>query len=164
FPPDLAPVRHRDELLGALGVQMSPGESLTPTESTLVDDLAAQAGLVLRNVALTGQLRARLEELGASRQRLVGAQDDERRRIERNIHDGAQQQLVALSVKQRLAASLVGRDDERARTMLEELQSETNTALEDLLNLSHVCYMPHLAYHLSVAHPAAEAHKATLRR
>jgi len=162
FPPDLVPVRHRDELLGALGVQMSPGESLTPTESTLVDDLAAQAGLVLRNVALTGQLRARLEELGASRQRLVGAQDDERRRIERNIHDGAQQQLVALSVKQRLAASLVGRDDERARTMLEELQSETNTALEDLRDLARGIYPPLLADRGLVAALEAQARKAAL--
>jgi signal transduction histidine kinase len=59
----------------------------------------ARAGLVLRNVRL-------IEELRASRQRLVAAQDQERRRIERNIHDGAQQQLVALAVKIRLAETL----------------------------------------------------------
>ena len=111
-------MRHRDELLGALSVRKATGESLTANESKLVDDLAAQAGLVLRNVALTEQLRMRLEELRASRQRLVGAQDEERRKIERNIHDGAQQQLVALAVKQRLAASLIGKDDERAGAML----------------------------------------------
>ena len=66
-------------------------------------DLAAQAGPVLRNVRL-------IEELRASRQRLVAAQDEERRKLERNIHDGAQQQLVALSVKLRLAEQLVDRD------------------------------------------------------
>ena len=67
-----------------------------PADERLVGDLAGQAGLVLRNVRL-------IEDLRASRQRLVAAQDEERRRLERNIHDGAQQQLVALTVKVRLA-------------------------------------------------------------
>ena len=65
----------------------------------MIDDVASQAGLVLFNVRL-------IEELRASRQRLVKAQDEERRRLERNIHDGAQQQLVALAVKANLAQSL----------------------------------------------------------
>jgi signal transduction histidine kinase len=75
----------------------------------------------------------------------LSARDEERRRIERNIHDGAQQQLVALAVKQRLAASVVGRDDDRARAMLEELQSETHQALEDLRDLARGIYPPLLA-------------------
>ncbi len=90
-PPEAAgffPVRHQDELLGALSIHKPPNEPLTPAEEKLVSDLASQAGLVLRNVRL-------IEELRASRQRLVKAQDEERRRLERNIHDGAQQQLVA---------------------------------------------------------------------
>ncbi|MDP8956536.1 MAG: histidine kinase, partial [Actinomycetota bacterium] len=90
------PVQHQGELLGALSVTKARGEPLTPGDAKLLDDLASQAGLVLRNVKL-------IEELRASRQRLVAAQDDERRRIERNIHDGAQQQLVALNVKLGLA-------------------------------------------------------------
>jgi signal transduction histidine kinase len=69
-------------------------------QEKLIRDLASQAGLVLRNVRL-------IEELRASRQRLVAAQDEERRKIERNLHDGAQQQLVALAVKERLVATLV---------------------------------------------------------
>ncbi len=72
-------------------------------------DLAAQAGLVMRNVALTEQLMDDIEQLRASRQRLVSAQDEERRRLERNLHDGAQQQLVALAVKLRLAEQLAER-------------------------------------------------------
>ena len=68
-----------------------------------MEDLAAQAGLVLRNVRLIGELRA-------SRQRLVAAQDEERRKLERNIHDGAQQQLVALSVQLKLARTMLDRD------------------------------------------------------
>jgi signal transduction histidine kinase len=162
LPPGLVPVRHRDELLGALSVQKAPGESLTANESKLVDDLAAQAGLVLRNVALTEQLRMRLEELHASRQRLVGAQDEERRKIERNIHDGAQQQLVALAVKQRLAASLIGNDDERASAMLAELQIETNAALDDLRDLARGIYPPLLADRGLAAALEAQARKAAL--
>jgi signal transduction histidine kinase len=160
--PGFVPVRHRDELLGALSVQKAPGESLTSNESKLVDDLAAQAGLVLRNVALTEQLRMRLEELHASRQRLVGAQDEERRKIERNIHDGAQQQLVALAVKQRMTASLIGKDDERASAMLAELQIETNAALDDLRDLARGIYPPLLADRGLAAALEAQARKAAL--
>jgi signal transduction histidine kinase len=131
-------VRHRGELLGALAVSMPPNDRLSPSRERLVRDLAAQAGLVLRNVRL-------IEELRASRHRLVAAQDQERRRIERNIHDGAQQQLVALAVKLRLADSLVGKDDERAHAMLTDLQAETNGALENLRDLARGIYPPLLA-------------------
>jgi signal transduction histidine kinase len=82
-------VRHQGELLGALAVAKPPNEPISAAEGKLVDDLAAQAGLVLRNVRLTEELRANLEELRASRQRIVAAQDQERRKLERNIHDGA---------------------------------------------------------------------------
>ena len=71
-------------------------------------------GLVLRNVGLTADLQARLDDLRASRQRLVAAQDQERRRLERNLHDGAQQHLVAIKVKIGLAEMLLGRDPARA--------------------------------------------------
>ncbi len=93
------PIAHHDELLGALTVTKSCGEGLTPTEQKLIDDLAAQAGLVLKNVQLTADLLARLDELAESRRRLVAAQDEERRRLERDLHDGAQQQLVVLKMK-----------------------------------------------------------------
>ena len=90
------PVRHQGELLGVLTLTKPPGEPLTPTEDTLLADLAAQAGLALRNVRL-------VEELRASRQRIVTAQDQERRRIERDIHDGAQQRLVSVALTVRMA-------------------------------------------------------------
>ena len=73
-----------------------------------MSDLAAQAGLVLRNIGLTGQLRARLAELQASRLRIVAAADDQRRRIERDIDAGAQQQLLAITAKLALAESVAG--------------------------------------------------------
>ena len=88
-------------------------------------DLAAQAGLVLSNVRLTEELRARLDDLRAAQKRLVAAQDDERRKLERNIHDGAQQQLVALAVKARLARTLTERDPAKAAEMLAQIEAET---------------------------------------
>lgn len=138
-------VRHQGELLGALSVTKRPGESLTPTEDKLISDLAAQAGLVLRNVGLTEQLLAQLQELQASRQRIVAAQDDERRRIERDLHDGAQRQLVALAARLGLAESMVGQDAERERLFVGQLKAEVHEAMQALRDLAHGIYPPLLA-------------------
>jgi signal transduction histidine kinase len=132
------PVRHQGELLGALSVAKPPSEPLTPAEDRLVEDMASQAGLVLRNVRL-------IEELRASRLRLVAAQDEERRRIERNIHDGAQQQLVAIAVKQRLAQAMIERDPGQAGALLFDLQAETQDALDNLRDLARGIYPPVLS-------------------
>jgi signal transduction histidine kinase len=86
-----------------------------------------------------------IEELRASRRRLVAAQDHERRRLERNIHDGSQQQLVALAVKLRLADQMVDRDAVKARELLMQLQSDTHDALENLRDLARGIYPPLLA-------------------
>ena len=135
---DAFEVRDGGELLGALSVELPASDPMNPSKEKLVRDLAGQAGLVLRNVRL-------IEELRESRRRIVAAQDERAKKLERNIHDGAQQQLVALAVKQRLAASLVGKDEERLRSMLEALQAETNQALEDLRDLARGIYPPILA-------------------
>ena len=153
LPGELIPVRHQGELLGALSIEKKPGESLGATEQKLVSDLAAQAGLVLRNVAL-------IEDLKASRQRLVAAQDAERRKLERNLHDGAQQQLVALSVKARLAQSLAGRDPAKADEMLVGLQSDITDALETLRDLARGIYPPLLADKGLVAALDAQARRS----
>ncbi|MGH2654330.1 MAG: histidine kinase [Actinomycetota bacterium] len=147
------PVRHQGELLGALSVETSRREPLNPTQEKLVTDLAGQVGLILRNVRL-------IEELRASRQRLAAAQDEERRRLERNIHDGAQQQLVALAVKIRLARTMTGRDVEKAQSLLEELQGETQDALENLRDLARGIYPPLLADKGLAAALEAQARKA----
>jgi signal transduction histidine kinase len=138
-------VEHRGELLGALAVSMPPADPIDEARAKLVADLAAQAGLVLRNVRLTGELQARLEDLRAAQKRLVAAQDEARRRLERNIHDGAQQRLVSLSVKLRLAQSLAAKDPEQTPQMLEQLQAETTETLEDLRDLARGIYPPLLA-------------------
>jgi signal transduction histidine kinase len=152
-------VRHQGELLGALTVTKPASEPLTSIEEKLLADLASQAGLVLRNARLTAELRERLDqitaqaeelrrtagELRASRQRLVRAQDEERRRLERNLHDGAQQQLVALAIKERLVEGLIAREPDKARQMLSELQTDTAEALDNLRELARGIYPPLLA-------------------
>ncbi|HEV3234178.1 MAG TPA: histidine kinase [Candidatus Dormibacteraeota bacterium] len=156
------PVRHQGELLGALTVTKRAGESLTPVEEKLLADLAAQAGLVLKNVGLTAELLARLDDLRASRQRLVAAQDEERRRLERNLHDGAQQNLVALKVKLGLAEMLADKDPQKAQTILAELKGDTDEALETLRDLARGIYPPLLADKGLAAALEAQARKATV--
>jgi signal transduction histidine kinase len=148
-------VRHQGELLGALSVTMPANDPMDAARTKLVADLAAQAGLLLRNVGL-------VEDLRASRRRLVTAQDQERRRLERNIHDGAQQQLVALAVKARLARQLTQRDPAKAQELLEQIEGETQTALEDLRDLARGIYPPLLADRGLVAAVEAQARKAPL--
>jgi signal transduction histidine kinase len=145
----VAAVRHHGELLGAIAVHKRASEPLTHGEAELVDRLADQAGLILANARLTADLEARLDqiavqaaELRASRQRIVTAQDEERRRLERNIHDGAQQHLVALAVKLRLAKTAIAADPARGRTMLEELGGEIDDALDTLRALALGIYPP----------------------
>ena len=148
-------VRHLGELLGAITVRMPANDPMNPGKERLVRDLAAQAGPVLRNVKL-------IEELRASRQRLVAAQDEERRKIERNLHDGAQQQLVALAVKLRLVRQLADRDLERAKASLDQLESDAAAALEDLRDLARGIYPPLLADRGLGEALSAQARKSTL--
>ncbi len=117
---------------------------------------------MLWNVRLTEELRRRLEDLKAAQKRLVAAQDEERRKLERNIHDGAQQQLVALSVQIRLAQSLVERDPQKAQAMLGDLQTRTTETLEDLRDLARGIYPPLLADKGLAAALEAQARKSTM--
>ena len=132
------PVRHQGDLLGAITLEMPANDPMNPEKERLVLDVAAQAGLVLRNVRL-------IEELRASRRRIVTAQDERAKKLERNIHDGAQQQLVALAVKLRIARSTVANDPAKAEAMLSDLQTEANDALENLRDLARGIYPPLLA-------------------
>jgi signal transduction histidine kinase len=136
--PDTFEVRHQGEILGAIGVAMPANDPMNPSRERLIRDLASQAGLVLRNVRL-------IEDLRESRRRIVAAVDEGRRRLERNIHDGAQQQLVALAVKLRLAEGAVARDPERARELLTQLGTDVTDALENLRDLARGIYPPLLS-------------------
>jgi len=159
----IAAVRHGDELLGAVTLTKPRNETLNATEDKLVQDLASQAGLVLRNAGLTAELRSTIDELRASRRRLVEAGDEQRRKIERNLHDGAQQQLVALAVKLRLAHDLAMKEGaSKSATMLAQARSDTDDALENLRDLARGIYPPLLADRGLAAAIEAQARKAAL--
>jgi signal transduction histidine kinase len=147
------PVRHQGEFLGALTLEKPPNDPLTAAEEKLVADLASQAGLVLRNAAL-------IEDLRSSRQRLVAAQDEERRRLERNLHDGAQQQLVAMAVKLRLLENVIPKDPRAALEMTRQVGSEVGDALDNLRDLARGIYPPLLADKGLPAALEAQARKA----
>jgi signal transduction histidine kinase len=148
-------VEHQGERLGALRITSSPREPLTPAGERLVRDVAAQAGLVLRNVAL-------IEDLRASRQRLVAAADEARRRLERNLHDGAQQRLVALRITLGLARQVAGSSPQEADELLAQTEQEAQDALEELRDLARGIYPPLLADLGLAAALEAQARKAAL--
>jgi signal transduction histidine kinase len=140
-------VRQLGELLGVLVVYVREHESLGPVEARLFTELANQAGLPLRGARLraelvqrAAQLSARAEELRMSRERLVDAHDAERRRLERDIHDGAQQHLVALAVNLRLAQTLAQRSPGRAAEVLTEQDRAATETIQTLVDLSRGIY------------------------
>ncbi len=155
WPEDGIEVHYQGELLGGLSVEMPANDPLDATRERLLHDLAGQAGPVLANVRL-------IEDLRASRRRIVSAQDERAKKLERDIHDGAQQQLVALTVKERLLAGLIGSDDDRARALAEELQADTTQALDTMRDLARGIYPPLLADRGLPAALEAQARKATI--
>jgi signal transduction histidine kinase len=149
------PVVHQGHLLGAISARMPKDEPLRPAGAELVADVASQAGLVLANTGL-------IEDLRASRQRLVTAQDEARRRLERNLHDGAQQDLVALGIKLNLAEITVAEDPAQAGQVFGELKAEAAGALENLRDLARGIYPPLLADLGLAAALGAQAGKSPL--
>jgi len=150
------PVEHLGETLGEVTVRTSLTDPLTPPKEQLIRDFASQAGHVLRNVQL-------VEDLKASRGRLLAAQDRERRTLERNIHDGAQQQLVALAVKAKLAATVAAKAGAaRTEALLEEVRSRAQEALEDLREVARGIYPPLLADKGLTAALDAQARRSTV--
>jgi signal transduction histidine kinase len=165
----VAPVAHSGELLGLLMVVRRPEESFSEEDERVLAELARQVGLALHNVRLDTALQASLdelrhkaEELQASRARIVAAADAERRRIERNLHDGAQQRLVALAVKLGLARRLVDANPEQTRGMLDELREELKDAVDELRNLAHGIYPPLLMDQGLAAALRSAAQRATI--
>ncbi|MDP9070456.1 MAG: histidine kinase, partial [Actinomycetota bacterium] len=127
---------HQAEEIGRLLVgTRSPQEPLSDGHRRLLDELASQAGVAASVVRLTAELQR-------SRARVVAAADAERRRIERNIHDGAQQHLVALAVNLRLVRDLGMDDPEQAGAMLDQLAKDVRDTLQELRDLAHGIYPP----------------------
>jgi signal transduction histidine kinase len=142
-----APITHSGELLGLIVVERPPEVPFSEAEEQVLAALARQVGLALNNVRLGSALEASLDELQlqadelrASRARVVAAADAERRRIERDLHDGAQQHLVALAVNLRLARELAESDPVGARAVLEQLGGDVHEALEEIRDLAHGIY------------------------
>ena len=138
-------VRHGDELFGALTLdQAAERTAHTHRGQARCRTSRRRPAWSCATSGLTAELQASVDELRASRRRLVEAQDEERRKIERNLHDGAQQQLVALTVQLGLLERLAD-DPERVRQMATQLQGGLRDALDDLRDLARGIYPPLLA-------------------
>ncbi len=146
----VAPAAHLGELLGLLVVRRPPGSAaFTEEDDRTLVELARQVGLALHNARLDSALQASLQELQrrnaelqASRLRIVTAADESRRAIERDLHDGAQQHLVAMAVKLGLARQLVALDPSVAAGQFEELRADVQTTIAALRELAHGIYPP----------------------
>ncbi len=136
-------VVHRDEVFGAVTIVKPKTDPVTPGDSELLTDVAAGFGLLLRNIGLNRELLERATEVRESRRRLIAAQDAERHRLERDLHDGAQQRVVALKVKLGIARTIAQR--EGADTIAERLDGLAKTAqsaVDDLRAVAHGIYPP----------------------
>ena len=165
-----ASVTHGGELLGLLVVERpAGGDRFGEADDDVLAELARQVGLALHNLQLDSalqeslrELERRAEELRASRARVVAAADAERRKIERNLHDGAQQHLVALAVTVRLAREVAATDPAHAVELLEQLGHDLQDAVQELRDLAHGIYPPVLMDRGLVAALESAAARSTL--
>jgi signal transduction histidine kinase len=137
------PVRHGGELLGALGVTKPRSHPVTPADQALLSDVAAGAGLLLRNLRLNAELANRAVQLQASRRRLIAAHDAARHRLERDLHDGAQQQVVALKVRLGLAKTIAEREGAHELAVrVADLADGTQQAVDAMRIVARGIYPP----------------------
>ena len=149
----VVPVTNSGQLHGLLVVRRPAGAApFDEPDDQALTELARQVGLALHNVKLDSALQESLDEvrrgadeLRASRARIVQAGDEQRRTIERNLHDGAQQHLVALAVSVRLARQLAEKAPDQALPMLDQIGADLQDAVQELRNLAHGIYPPLLA-------------------
>jgi signal transduction histidine kinase len=146
------PLIHADQPIGSIECGPKQEGAFQARDYELLETLGRQAALAIRNAALAAELAERLaeieqqaRELAASRTRIVQAEEAGRRRIERDIHDGVQQELVALLAKARLARNQLARDPGLAAATLAELQGDVRQTLEDLRELAHGIHPPVLS-------------------
>jgi signal transduction histidine kinase len=149
----VAPISHAGELLGLIVVERAArADAFTDEDDRVLTELARQAGLAFHNSQLDSALQTTLDalrkqadELRESRARIVASGDAERRRVERDLHDGAQQHLVALAINLRLARDIVAEDPEGAGEMLGQLADDVQLTIKELRELAHGIYPPLLA-------------------
>lgn len=155
-------VSHREQTVGEIAVATRAEDPPGAGELRVLDDLVSHAGVALDNLRLTAELQRRLDDLRASRQRLVEAQNDERRRMERDIHDGAQQHLVALQIKLGVARSTIEESPEEADALFTDLQAGAREALETVRALGRGLFPPTLAERGLARALEADVEKANL--
>lgn len=143
-------ITHEDEVLGSFEIMRV--RRFSPDELQLVESLASIASTVVRNLRLRAELQSQVDqlartsdELTALRRRLVETQDAERRELEHNIHDGAQQYLTALNVQIGLAGMLVRRDPARGRQALAKARDLSSQVIGSIEDLAQGIYPPELA-------------------
>ena len=149
----VAPVSHAGELLGLIVVERpESADAFTDEDDRVLTELARQAGLAFHNAKLDTALQTTLdalrhqaEELRESRARIVASGDAERRRVERNLHDGAQQHLVALAINLRLTKDIAAEDPAAVGEMLGQLAQDVQATIKELRELAHGIYPPLLA-------------------
>jgi signal transduction histidine kinase len=149
----VAPISHGGELLGLIVVERpAEADAFSEEDDRVLTELARQAGLAFHNVQLDAalqttldELRKQADELRESRARIVATGDAERRRVERDLHDGAQQHLVALAVNLRLAQDIVADDPAAGAEMLAQMGEDVQVTIRELRELAHGIYPPLLA-------------------
>jgi len=139
------PLTYRGETVGALLLApRAAGESFSPTDRRLLEDIARQAGVAAHAVHLTADLRRSNENLQAARERLVTTREEERRRLRRDLHDGLGAQLAALTVQAGVLRSLIARDPAAADAAAVELRTELRAAIGNIRQLVHELRPPAL--------------------
>lgn len=145
----LLPVIYKGERVGDIAIDKPAGERMTPSDDALLSDLASQAGLALHNARLAAELRRKLdeisaqaEELRASRERIVTAQNISQQHLERQIHDGPELRLLAVQSQLDLAERTMEKDPEKATALLDALAAQANETLEELRDLARGVFPP----------------------
>jgi signal transduction histidine kinase len=149
----VAPISHGGELLGLIVVERpADSDGFSEEDDRVLTELARQAGLAFHNVQLDAALQTTLDELRKqagelreSRARIIASGDAERRRVERDLHDGAQQHLVALAVNLRLAREIIADDPDAGTEMLAQMAEDVQVTIKELRELAHGIYPPLLA-------------------
>ncbi|MBG0829288.1 GAF domain-containing sensor histidine kinase [Planomonospora sp. ID67723] len=151
-PALVVPITHGQKVLGSIECGPRRDGPLLKEDRRLLGYLAGQAAAVVHNIHLTAELSAQLllirrqaAELAASRERVAQGQDAERRRIQRDLHDGVQQEVVALTAKLGLVRQRLRRGDPRAEQDLTELHGDLGTLLNGLREFAYTIHPPVLS-------------------
>ncbi len=139
------PIAYHGITLGRIECGLRRDGPLLDEDRRLLAYFAAQAGAGIQNLHLDAELRHQTRELAASRDRVVQAQDVERRRIQQVLHDGVQQEIVALSAKIGLIRAQLRRGDTGVVDSLESVQRDLAAALRDVREIAYAIHPPVLS-------------------